>query len=136
LSYTEEKNYKATIDSIKGIFHRGIAVEGFRKNNTFRIAKELAVEGFHIPFVNPTHQYQGTLSQIDIEAPWTFQFDGVQRITNDACDEIIQQDEPKIDGGIIQFEIAFSRNKLRYCGIYLIKKMIRYKTDKEFMKQS
>ena len=138
LTYNEEKNLKAAIDSIKGISQRIVVVDSYSEDKTVELAKELGAEVIQNTFVNQAQQYQDALNLLKIKTPWTLRLDADERLSNKACDEIIEliiRDEPKINGVIIPFEVTFLGKKLRFGGIYPFKKMILYKTGKAFMEQ-
>jgi glycosyltransferase involved in cell wall biosynthesis len=138
LTYNEEKNLKAAIDSIKGISQRIIVVDSFSEDKTVELAKELGAEVIQNTFVNQAQQYQDTLNIVEIKTPWTLRLDADERLSKEACNEIIElikKDEPNINGVIIPFEVTFLGKKLRFGGIYPFRKMILYKTGKAFMEQ-
>jgi glycosyltransferase involved in cell wall biosynthesis len=138
LTYNEEKNIKAAIDSIKGISQRIIVVDSYSDDSTVEIAKKFGAEVIQNPFINQAQQYQAALKLTHIDTPWTLRLDADERISEEASKEIInviKKDEPNINGIIVPFEVSFLGKKLRFGGIYPFKKMILYKTGMATMEQ-
>jgi len=136
LTYNEEKNIKAAIDSVTAFSERIIVVDSFSNDKTIEIAKSLGADILQNKFINQSQQYQYALENINISTPWTLRLDADERISDLARNEIfevIERNEPKIHGVVIPFEVKFLGKRLRFGGIYPFKKMILYRTGKAFM---
>ena len=71
LTYNEEKNIKAAIDSIKGISQRIIVVDSYSDDSTVEIAKKFGAEVIQNPFINQAQQYQAELKLTHSDPPRT-----------------------------------------------------------------
>lgn len=136
LTFNEQMNIKAAIESVTAFSERIVVVDSFSNDKTIEISKSLGAEVIQNEFLNQSQQYQYAIKNLEIKTPWTLRLDADERISEEAKDEILNllsKDDSQITGVVIPFEVKFLGRKLRFGGIYPFKKMILYRTGKAMM---
>lgn len=127
LTYNEELNIRDCINSIEKISDRIIVVDSYSTDRTVDIAKKLGAEVYHNEFINQAKQVIYAMENLNIETEWILRLDADERISPKAATEIIEiinEDNPEINGIVVPFEVNFLGKKLKHGGIYPFKKMI------------
>lgn len=127
LTYNEELNIRDCINSIEKISDRIIIVDSYSTDRTVDIAKKLGAEVYHNEFINQAKQVIYAIENLNIETEWILRLDADERISPKAATEIIEiinEDNPEINGIVVPFEVNFLGKKLKHGGIYPFKKMI------------
>lgn len=139
LTYNEEKNIKACIQSIKGISKRIIVVDSFSTDNTVEIARKLGAEVFQNEWINYATQYNYAIRVARINTKWIFRFDADERLTKQSAAEIEdicnKNEYTKVNGIIVRFKVTFMGKDLRHGGIYPFRKLEVYKNGKGKMEE-
>lgn len=137
LTYNEEKNIAACIESIKTIAKRIVIIDSGSSDNTVKIAKEKGAEIFIHKWENYSKQYNWGIENTDIDTKWIFRIDADERLTRESAEEIerlcIQNDSTNINGLVVRFSVTFLGKNLKHGGIYPFKKLLIYKKDKGYM---
>lgn len=134
LTYNEEKNIRACIESIKEISKRIIVVDSFSTDKTVEIAKELGAEIFCNKWINYATQYNYAIKVADIKTKWIFRIDADERLTKQSAAEVQEicnkNQNTEINGIIVRFKVSFMGKELKHGGIYPFRKLLVYKNGK------
>lgn len=138
LTYNEEKNIAAAIESIKKLSKDIYVIDSFSTDNTVNIAQDLGAKVITHPFVNQAQQFQYALDTIKFNTEWVLRLDADERISKAASIEIeekLNTIDLSVNGIIVPFEVTFLGKKLRHGGIFPFKKMILFRHKKAIMEQ-
>ena len=137
LTFNEEKNIGACIDSIRPIAKRIVVVDSGSSDTTVEIAKSKGAEVFTHKWENYSKQYNWGIKNANIDSKWIFRIDADERLTEESAEEIerlcIENDSTDINGLIVRFTVSFMGRNLKHGGIYPFKKLLIYKADKGYM---
>lgn len=127
LTFNEELNIKECIESVKEISNRIIVVDSFSTDTTVEIAESLGAEVYQNKFINQSSQINFALNNLQIDTEWIMRLDADERLSPAASEEIFeffQNDNKKINGIVVPFEVKFLGKNLRHGGIFPFRKMI------------
>ncbi|MGH2097443.1 glycosyltransferase family 2 protein [Aerococcus urinaeequi] len=131
LTYNEEKNIEACIESVKSISKRIIVLDSYSTDKTIEIAKSLGAEIYSRRFVSQANQFRYALDNFQITTKWVMKFDADERLTTESSNEIEDicnnNMETDINGIVLRFEVNFLGKKLRHGGIYPFRKLVVFK---------
>lgn len=136
LTYNEEKNIKACIESIKSFAKRIVVIDSYSHDNTVAIAHECGAEVLMNPWKNYATQYNWGVENARINTEWILRIDADERIGKEAASEIVEicnTSEDDITGIIVRFKVAFLGKELTHGGIYPFRKLLIYRKDSGYM---
>lgn len=137
LTFNEEKNIGACIDSIKTIAKRIVVIDSGSSDNTVKTAKSKGAEIFTHKWENYSRQYNWGIKNANIDTKWIFRIDADERLTEESAKEIervcVDNDSTEVNGLVVRFTVTFMGKDLRHGGIYPFKKLLIYKRDKGYM---
>lgn len=131
LTYNEEKNIQACIESVKSISKRIIVLDSYSNDKTMEIAKKMGADTYSRKFVSQSDQFRYALDNLQISTKWVMKFDADERLTiesskeiDDICNNNMETD---INGIVLRFEVNFLGKKLKHGGIYPFRKLVVFK---------
>lgn len=127
LTFNEELNIKECIESVKEISNRIIVVDSFSTDTTVEIAESLGAEVYQNKFINQSSQINFALNNLQLDTEWIMRLDADERLSSAASEEIFdffQNDDKRINGIVVPFEVKFLGKNLRHGGIFPFRKMI------------
>lgn len=131
LTYNEEKNIQACIESVKSISKRIIVLDSYSNDKTMEIAKKIGADTYSRKFVSQSDQFRYALDNLQISTKWVMKFDADERLTiesskeiDDICNNNMETD---INGIVLRFEVNFLGKKLKHGGIYPFRKLVVFK---------
>lgn len=90
LTFNEEANLSAALDSVKGWAKEVFVVDSFSTDRTVDIALERASDGVHVvqhAFQDYSAQWNWALQHLPIASPWTLKLDADERVTSEFKNE-------------------------------------------------
>ncbi len=118
LTFNEELNLPAALDSVKGWASRVFVVDSFSTDRTVDIALDRAADGVQVvqhDFVNYAEQWRWALSKLPIETSWVMKLDADERVTAELRKELdglpAQQ---AADGYYIRWQMYFMDQPMRW----------------------
>lgn len=137
LTYNEEMNIKACIESIRFFTKRIVVVDSNSNDNTVAIAQGCGAEVLVNPWVNYATQYNWGIENAHINTEWILRIDADERISNEAASEIVEicgnANNPDISGIIVRFKVTFLGKDLKHGGIYPFRKLLIYRNNCGYM---
>ena len=116
IAKNEEKNIQKCILSARDIVHEIVVVDGFSKDKTIQIAKDLGAQVFRRRFDGFTNQKNFALSKVSCE--WALNLDADERLTPELKKEIMQiLPNTHFAGFYIPFCNYFLGKKMRFSGL-------------------
>ncbi len=88
LTYNEELNLPATLDSVCGWAAQVFVVDSFSTDRTLELAKSYGVEVHQHPFEDWATQRNWALDNLPIRVPWVLFLDADERVTSSLAEEI------------------------------------------------
>jgi glycosyltransferase involved in cell wall biosynthesis len=111
LTFNEEANLPAALDSVKGWADEVFVVDSYSTDRTVDIALERGVDGVRVVqhrFKNYSDQWNWALSHLPVTSDWTLKLDADERVTPEfkkEVDELLRTAPADLDG--IQFRRSF-----------------------------
>lgn len=137
LTYNEEKNISACIDSINSIASRVVVIDSFSTDDTVVIAKDKGAEIYQHKFEYHARQYNWGVNAANISTKWIFRIDADERLTPESAEELEKlckkAENGDINGIVVRFKVTFLGKDLRHGGIYPFKKLLVYKNGIGYM---
>jgi glycosyltransferase involved in cell wall biosynthesis len=124
LTFNEESNLAAALDSVKGWAAEVFVVDSYSTDRTVEIALERAADGVHVVqhrFENYSDQWNWALSRLPISQPWVLKLDADERATEEfrrEVDACLFNAEPEEDAFILNWRLIFMGRWLKWGGLY------------------
>jgi glycosyltransferase involved in cell wall biosynthesis len=124
LTFNEEANLGAAIESVKGWAAEIFVVDSFSTDRTVDIALAYADQGVRVVqhrFENYSAQWNWALTHLPIEQPWTLKLDADERATEPFRSEVsarISSARPEEVAFIVHWRLIFMDRWLRWGGLY------------------
>lgn len=137
LTFNEEKNIVHCIESVKDIAKRIVVIDSFSTDQTVEIAKQLGAEVYQHEFVNQAKQYIHGIDVAKIDTKWILRLDADERLTVESAREIeeicLKNEDTDVNGIVVRFKVTFMGRDLKHGGIYPLRTLRVYKTEKGYM---
>src|SRR4051812_43110519 len=89
LTYNEEVNIQACLDSVCGLAEQIILVDSYSTDKTLEIAKNYTnVEVFQHPFINYSDQRNWAFNELPVQNDWILNLDADHRVTTELSAEL------------------------------------------------
>ena len=119
LTYNEEINLLACLNSISGCVDEIIIIDSFSNDQTLEIARQYTCKIYQNPFVNQAKQFIWALDNSEISNEWILRIDADERWTAEGFDElrdIIEND--RADGVYVKMKIYVMGRWIKHGGFY------------------
>lgn len=123
LTFNEEVNLAAALDSVKGWATEVFVVDSYSTDRTVEIALERAADGVrvvHHRFENYSAQWNWALSHLPVTSEWTLKLDADERVTPEfkkEVDELLRSPPPDLHGVLFRRRLVFMGTPLRFGGV-------------------
>jgi glycosyltransferase involved in cell wall biosynthesis len=117
LTYNEEVNIRACLDSVKDLTDEIFIVDSFSTDRTLEIAREYTDKIYQNVWVDWAHQRNWALKNLPITHDWVFFVDADERLTKEFCNELHQKIAsvlPEVAGMNVRFDFYFLGRCLHY----------------------
>ena len=94
LTYNEEIDLPACLDSLGRLECRIVVVDSGSDDRTADIARQFGAEVFHHEFESQAQQLNWALDNVPMDAEWLLRLDADERITPELADELIGEAGP------------------------------------------
>jgi glycosyltransferase involved in cell wall biosynthesis len=124
LTFNEEANLAAALDSVKGWAAEVFVVDSYSTDRTVDIALERAADGVHVVqhrFENYSDQWNWALTRLPIRQPWVLKLDADERATEAFRREVdarLFDVEPEEDAFIVHWRLIFMGRWVKWGGLY------------------
>jgi glycosyltransferase involved in cell wall biosynthesis len=120
LTFNEERNLAACLDSVKAWAARTIVVDSGSVDATLAIAQGRGAEVVSHPFETHAKQWQWALATLPIESDWVLGLDADQRVTPELADQIaaLLQKGTDAAGIFVRRRQIFRGKWIRFGGYY------------------
>jgi len=122
LTFNEEKNITACLDSIGDYFETIFVVDSGSTDRTLEILKGYPVQVIHHPFENYSKQRNWAFENLTIQTDWILNMDADHRLTPEIIDELRfifnQPIDPNLNGMLASRKTLFMGKWIRYGGHY------------------
>jgi len=119
MTYNEERNLQACLESVKDYIDDIIIVDSFSNDKTEDIAREYTDKFYQNKWINYSKQYLWGIANTDIKNEWILRLDADERWTKEGFDElrkIIEDDS--VDGVYVKMKIFFMGRFIKYGAFY------------------
>jgi len=124
LTYNEEVNLPACLESLKGLDCEIFVVDSGSSDATVEIAKAFAARVFEHPFESHARQWNWALQNLPISTDWILGLDADQRLTSELRQELVELftvDDHRlgaVDGFYVKRRQMFRGRWIRHGGYY------------------
>jgi glycosyltransferase involved in cell wall biosynthesis len=124
LTFNEEANVAAALDSVVGWATEIFVVDSFSTDRTVDIALAYGEKGVHVVqhrFENYSAQWNWALTHLPLHQPWTLKLDADERATEafrTQVSERIAEERTEETGFIVHWRLIFMGRFLRWGGLY------------------
>jgi glycosyltransferase involved in cell wall biosynthesis len=121
LTFNEEINLPAALDSVKGWAGEVFIVDSFSKDRTLEIAKSYGVNLVQHEFHHPAQQRNWAMKNLPFKYEWLLMLDADERVSPKLRDEItdvIREDGRGFDGFWMRYRLIFYGKWIHHCGWY------------------
>lgn len=119
MTYNEERNLRACLESVKDYIDDIIIVDSFSNDGTEEIAKEYTDKFYKNKWINYSKQYLWGIANTNIKNEWILRLDADERWTKESFDElrkIIEDDSA--DGVYVRMKIFFMGRFIKHGAFY------------------
>jgi glycosyltransferase involved in cell wall biosynthesis len=119
MTYNEERNLRACLESVKDHIDDIIIVDSFSNDKTEEIAREYTDKFYQNKWINYSKQYLWGIANTDIKNEWILRLDADERWTKEGFDElrkIIEEDSA--DGVYVKMKIFFMGHFIKHGAFY------------------
>ena len=119
MTYNEERNLRACLESVKDYIDDIIIVDSFSNDKTESIAKEYTDKFYKNKWINYSKQYLWSMANTDIKNEWVIRLDADERWTKEGFFELekIMQDD-NVNGIYVKMKIFFMGRFIRHGAFY------------------
>lgn len=121
LTYNEERNIEACLESLKGLAGEIFIVDSGSRDQTLQIVRRYTEKIYSHPFETHAKQWNWALQNLPISNEWVLALDADQRITPElACEiqKVLQNPPQEIDGFYLPRRQIFRGRWIRHGGYY------------------
>lgn len=119
LTFNEERNLVACLDSIKEYVAEIVVVDSFSTDKTIEIAKRYTDRVYQHEFINQAKQFIWATSTIDLSNEWLLRIDADERWTPKGFDELEKlMASGSYDGIYVKMKIFFMGRFMRHGAFY------------------
>lgn len=121
LTYNEEANLPACLESLRGLPCAVFVVDSGSSDRTLEIAERYSAAIRHHAFENYAVQRNWALENLPIETPWVLNLDADERLTPELLDEIqnvLEQPPANVSGFLLRRRTIFMGRWIRHGGHY------------------
>lgn len=132
LTFNEEKNLPALLESLKGVNAPVFAVDSYSTDSTLRLLEARSIPFLQHPFENYARQRNWAQANNPFHTPWVFHLDAGERLTPELVQWLNQQFDPEAapDGYMFSRRTLFMGRWIRYGGHYPNYHLRLYRQDK------
>lgn len=133
LTFNEERHIKRCIESANNIADRIIVIDSGSTDKTCILAKEFGAEVYYNQWINHSTQLNWALDNISIDTKWIFRLDADEIIMPDLDNKLkdfLNKQEDSVSGVTLNRRIYFMGKWIRHGGIYPIKQLRVWKSDR------
>lgn len=120
LTYNEEVNIRACLESAKDLTDEIFIVDSFSTDRTLEIAREYTEKIYQNAWVHWAHQRNWALDNLPLNTDWVLFLDADERLTPELCQEIAEtlagKDNPLVQGYYIKRNFYFLGRWLKHGG--------------------
>lgn len=119
MTYNEERNLQACLESVKDCIDDIIIVDSFSNDKTEEIARAYTDKFYQNKWINYSKQYLWGIDNTDIKNEWILRLDADERWTEEGFDElqkIIEDDSA--DGVYVKMKIFFMGRFIKHGAFY------------------
>ncbi len=119
MTYNEERNLPACLESVKDYIDDIIIVDSFSNDKTEEIARKYTEKFYANKWINYSKQYLWGIANTDIKNEWILRLDADERWTKEGFDElrkIIEDDSA--DGVYVKMKIFFMGRFIKHGAFY------------------
>ncbi|MBD3797016.1 MAG: glycosyltransferase family 2 protein [Campylobacterales bacterium] len=119
MTYNEERNLRACLESISDYIDEIVVVDSISNDKTEEIAREYTSKLYQNKFINQAKQFIWTLANADIKNEWILRIDADERWTKEGFNElrkIIEDDSA--DGVYVKMKIFFMGRFIKHGAFY------------------
>lgn len=122
LTYNEELNLPAALDSVKGWASEVFVVDSFSTDRTVEIALERVEDGVQVvqhDFSDYSEQWNWALKRLPIKSTWTLKLDADERVTEDFKRKVLDllaRVTADVEGVCFKRTLFFSGKPMRWAG--------------------
>ena len=131
LTYNEEKNIQACLDSVKDFVQDIFIVDSFSTDQTMSIAKKYTDKIFQHEFENYSKQRNWALDNLPIKTEWVLNLDADHRVSEKLKHELIKLFSGKMDNDVNGFltsrKTIFLGKWIQYGGHYPVYHAVLFK---------
>ena len=117
LTYNEEKNLSACLNSLHDIVEEIIIVDSYSNDKTLEIVKKYTDKIYQNPFSTHSKQWKWAIDNISLKNEWIFAIDADQRISpelNRELKELFRNNADTADGYYINRKQIFLGRWIKY----------------------
>lgn len=120
LTFNEERNLKACLDSVQGWATRVVVVDSGSTDATVSIARAAGADVETHQFETHARQWQWALAHLPLETDWVLGLDADQRVTRELREEIqrLLTSDTIAHGAFVRRRQVFRGKWIRYGGYY------------------
>lgn len=119
MTYNEERNLTACLESIKDYIDDIIIVDSFSTDKTEEIASQYTDKFYQNKWINYAKQYLWGLANTDIKNEWILRLDADERWTKEGFDELRKFiNEDSADGVYVKMKIFFMGRFIKHGAFY------------------
>ena len=119
MTYNEERNLMACLESIKDYIDDIIIVDSFSNDKTEEIASHYTQKFYKHEFINQAKQFIWSIAQTDIKNEWILRLDADERWTPEGFAELRQIiEDDSADGVYVKMKIFFMGRFIKYGAFY------------------
>jgi glycosyltransferase involved in cell wall biosynthesis len=124
LTFNEEANLPAALDSLKAWAEEVFVVDSYSTDRTVEIALERKNDGVRVVqhvFQDYSRQWNWALEHLPVSQPWVMKLDADERATEDFRDEVtarITSPDTRETGFVVHWRPVFMGRRLRWGGVY------------------
>ncbi len=123
LTYDEEANLRACLESVAGLARDLFVVDSFSTDGTLRVARELGAHVVQRPFVSQADQFNWALDHLPLQTPWILRLDADEYLTPELREELAARLPllpPEVTGLYVKRRFLFLGRWIRHGGYYPI----------------
>ena len=119
MTYNEERNLPACLESIKDYIDEIIIVDSFSEDKTEEIAHLYTEKFYKNKWINYSKQYRWSIANTDIKNEWILRIDADERWTKEGFTELRNIiEEGSTDGVYVKMKIFFMGRFIKYGAYY------------------
>ena len=119
MTYNEERNLRACLESIKDYIDDIIIVDSFSNDKTEEIAREYTNKFYQNKWINYSKQYLWSIANTDIKNEWVLRLDADERWTQEGFDELRKiVEDGSADGVYVKMKIFFMGRFINHGAFY------------------